>query len=622
MIRLLIAVYMATAVAVAAAPPAPLAKIPTGQTNTYFSAKWNRSTGATGYYLDVATDAGFTAFVASFNNRDVANLDTFRVTGLTTNTRYYYRVRAYDGTGTSGNSNVRTAYTRPTTTWNGAAWSNGRPSGTRRGVIDSVYTVGQEAVSIRASRLFVNPGATILVDTARYLRIDSSALVEGSLVVLSKGTKCGTLTGNASWTVSGGTVQIQRQLSAGRWHLVAAPVPSATTALFTGAYLRSYNESANTFGGYITSTTTPLTPGVGFAMWTNTDRLITYSGVPNTGNVSPPITYDGISTHGYNLVGNPYAAPLDWQASGWTRTSMSNTMWQWVHSAGNYGTRTTGGASTNGVGRYVPVGQGFFVKANAATAALTIPASARNLSTGAMGQAVYKSLDDTLDDTITPPDIPQVDVLFMAVTGDSSYRDEIALHFDTAAGEGYNPDWDAHNLLGDSAAPQLYSVLGSEWYTAKGLPWPTAPLHILVHCTPGTASSNYTFTARGDLTARLTDLKLDRTVDIVDGAQYAFSAETTDAPARFELTFDAAAVRPGHRPATTPSLELAQRGRALLLRAGQGVREISVLDMRGRVVYHIAGAEPGSRLLPLPAGSYVVRAHTLTGVKCQSLVMR
>jgi phosphodiesterase/alkaline phosphatase D-like protein len=56
--------------------------------------------------LDVATDPAFVDFVAGYQNLDVGNVTSRNVTGLTPNTNYYYRLRAYNGNGTSPNSNV------------------------------------------------------------------------------------------------------------------------------------------------------------------------------------------------------------------------------------------------------------------------------------------------------------------------------------------------------------------------------------------------------------------------------------------------------------------------------------------------------------------------------------
>ncbi len=94
-------------------PETPTSTIATSLTAASFSANWNASTGATGYYLDVATDIGFTSFVVGFNNTDVSNVTTYSVTSLAGGTTYYYRVRAYNGSGASGNSGTITVLSLP-----------------------------------------------------------------------------------------------------------------------------------------------------------------------------------------------------------------------------------------------------------------------------------------------------------------------------------------------------------------------------------------------------------------------------------------------------------------------------------------------------------------------------
>ncbi|MCX7955349.1 MAG: fibronectin type III domain-containing protein, partial [Bacteroidales bacterium] len=92
--------------------PAPTASSATNVQQTSFTANWTASSGATGYYLDVATCSGFTGcYVSGYQNLNIGNVTSYNVTGLACNTTYYYRVRAYNSCGTSGNSNTITVTT-------------------------------------------------------------------------------------------------------------------------------------------------------------------------------------------------------------------------------------------------------------------------------------------------------------------------------------------------------------------------------------------------------------------------------------------------------------------------------------------------------------------------------
>jgi|GEM_PF-1232687 len=87
-------------------PPAPTANSAANVTSSSFTSNWGSSSGATGYRLDVSTSISFGSFVSGYQNLDLGNLLSRSVSGLSANTTYYYRVRAYNGGGTSGDSNI------------------------------------------------------------------------------------------------------------------------------------------------------------------------------------------------------------------------------------------------------------------------------------------------------------------------------------------------------------------------------------------------------------------------------------------------------------------------------------------------------------------------------------
>jgi hypothetical protein len=94
-----------------AAPSAPVALAATLITNGGFNANWNSSSGATRYYLDVSLSSRFSGFIEGYNNLNVGNVITYPVAGLSSNTTYYYRVRAYNAGGTSASSSRITVKT-------------------------------------------------------------------------------------------------------------------------------------------------------------------------------------------------------------------------------------------------------------------------------------------------------------------------------------------------------------------------------------------------------------------------------------------------------------------------------------------------------------------------------
>lgn len=89
----------------------PTATAATNVTTTGFNANWGSAGGASGYRLDVSASSTFSGYVSGYQNLDVGNALSAGVSGLSPGTTYYYRVRSYNGAGTSDNSNIVSATT-------------------------------------------------------------------------------------------------------------------------------------------------------------------------------------------------------------------------------------------------------------------------------------------------------------------------------------------------------------------------------------------------------------------------------------------------------------------------------------------------------------------------------
>lgn len=89
-------------------PSAPTATPAFSITPSSFRANWNSSSGASSYYIDLATDSGF----SNYNNYYAGSNTYYDFSGLSGFTNYYYRVRAYNAGGYSGYSGYINAKTQ------------------------------------------------------------------------------------------------------------------------------------------------------------------------------------------------------------------------------------------------------------------------------------------------------------------------------------------------------------------------------------------------------------------------------------------------------------------------------------------------------------------------------
>lgn len=99
---------------------------------------------------------------------------------------------------------------------------------------------------------------------------------------------------------------------------------------------------------------------------------------------------------GWNFVGNPYASPIDWDGTGWTKNGLSSSIYIWSEQDDAYRT-WNGSTGSLGSGIIAPW-QGFWVKAdNSGSPSLELNENARSTGSQFLKEQRYPILEFTLE---------------------------------------------------------------------------------------------------------------------------------------------------------------------------------------------------------------------------------
>ena len=282
----------------------------------------------------------------------------------------------------------------------------------------------------------------ITVDAAATLTIQSDASGRGALIA------GGTATGDAT---------VQCYVTSGKWHGIAAPVSgqTANNLYFSGnpdVWAKHYNESDNSYT-YITGLSTALGDMKGWMVWVDstggvTDATFTFAGALRSGTASTSesiVRSQAGDGYGYNFVGNPFTATIDWDATtGWTKTNLNDAVY--VYNDTSFASYV-GGTSTNGGSNLIAMNQGFFVQvANDGSTSATLQATTDvcTSSTSTFRKAGRGDNDYSL--------------VRLTVTA-NNVTDETVVKLKEDATEGFDGNYDAHKFFSfNSNYPQIFST--------------------------------------------------------------------------------------------------------------------------------------------------------------------
>ena len=290
--------------------------------------------------------------------------------------------------------------------------------------------------------------------------------------------------------------------------------------------------------------------GVGHRVWFRTTEFFMgaaagvwkSTGTPKLGTHTFPLLYCGGSNcaaagtateNGWNLIANPYAATIDWDATaGWSKSDIYDATYVYRHRFSNTASYISG-VGVNGGTRYLASGQGFMVWADESTATLSINPAA-------------------IDATVNPAIQRQgnvADVLKLNIVGanNANLQDQIAMRWDGQATNGFDRNLEARKVV-SATGVNLSFMIGA------------TPMAILAESVPTTTTTyplamsapqagNYTISFEGlaslsnpQWSLYLLDSQTGINTLVTETASYSFTAAQGANSGRFSLVLNPAGV--------------------------------------------------------------------------------
>ncbi|GAA4004303.1 hypothetical protein GCM10022408_15050 [Hymenobacter fastidiosus] len=372
-----------------------------------------------------------------------------------------------------------------------------------------------------------------------------------------------------------------------------------------------------------------LVPGQGYTVQTTPTTTVDVSGTLANGAVSFAMTRGGQTGSGWNLGGNPYPSPIDWDKVP-TAAGVDKALYVFVPSGQYTGTYSSyvDGIGQNGGSKDLAAMQGFFVRATTATATLSMTNDVR--PTAYISPVFNRGSNGHPTAAVRP-------IVRLHVRNATGQGDETVFYFDPSAGLGFRPNHDAYKIqLNGSGIPSLWSIAGADGLSINGLPGLSAeasiPLGVRVSKSgPHTLRAGQLLNLPAGTEVLLEDRVLGRQQNLLVDSVYAFQMETSYTGQRFYLRFvsrptaatagalNAAASlypNPTTRTATLELTGLREQGAVQVTvhnTLGQAVQELSVRPRRGVISQLLDLSE-------LPVGVYSVRVRAAEGTVVKRLV--
>ncbi|NJW53341.1 T9SS type A sorting domain-containing protein [Salinimicrobium oceani] len=350
--------------------------------------------------------------------------------------------------------------------------------GTSAQTIPAGAFTGNRVLKLRINNVAgVSSQATIEIINS--LEVTTGIFATGNdLTLLSTASGTAYIEGSGAGEITG-LVKMQRFLNNGfGYKYFSSPFSNSTVADFSGfmdlteattgfphfyEYLENRKDSdGNDLTGWqaYTAPANSLDIARGYALnisGSNSPVTIEIAGEVNNGPVSISLENNGgLFTKGFNLVGNPYPSPIDWDLMTPGLSGIDNAVYFFKAGSENRYTGTyssfVNGVSTGVNNTIIPSMQGFFVRvSDPGTATLDFSNAVR--TGNLVSQAFYKTKRNKI--------LPQIK-LTAGFAGETN-SDATVIYFESGATPAFQKELDALKLLNTTAeVPSLYSISGEQ----------------------------------------------------------------------------------------------------------------------------------------------------------------
>lgn len=314
----------------------------------------------------------------------------------------------------------------------------------------------------------------------------------GFLTLVSNSTQSAVIDGSGAGQILG-NVTIQGYLTSGfGYKYLSSPFQGATVneladdlnlaATFPSVYANNENMLTAGWINY-TNPAGILNPMQGYAFnfgTSATPKTFSISGVVNNATVSRTLfNHDHTFTQGFNLVGNPYPSPVNWNnASGWIKTNIDNALYFFKAGStdqydGLYSSYVNGVSSDGGISsNIIPAMQGFFVHVSngvfPVSGSLTINNSARITSNASAKILKGKGeILSSLAENFNQSDLTESKIMLRlqaAYSNNDFISDPTVIYFEDESSSKFDRQTDALKLMNtDRKVPNLYSISSDEF---------------------------------------------------------------------------------------------------------------------------------------------------------------